>query len=193
MSSPDSGVTKVSMLNKSGHTARRVGARMALRVAIVDDTFARRWLEGAFIRACIHNVTGEVVSIAVKGSSPTSGTAVFESHAALAALIKELQELENALQDSLAGRRGTTCCASTLSLSHSDSRLRMARFGRSPNPNQNLENRGNKGQVLNYRSRGRSAAGLSSCLSSARARPVWQTLPVCGRSYRGRAARPWRS
>ena len=73
---------------------------MALRVAIVDDTFARRWLEGTFIRACIHNVTGEVISIAVKGNNPTSGTAVFDGQAHLAALVTELQELEKHLKES---------------------------------------------------------------------------------------------
>jgi hypothetical protein len=73
---------------------------MALRLTIVDDTFARRWIEGTFIRACIHNVTGEVVSVAVKGSNPASGTAVFDNRAALATLILELQELENSLQNS---------------------------------------------------------------------------------------------
>jgi hypothetical protein len=72
---------------------------MALRVAIVDDTFARRWIEGTFIRACIHNVTGEVVSVAVKGNTPASGTAVFDNHADLAMLVKELQELEKHLEE----------------------------------------------------------------------------------------------
>jgi hypothetical protein len=72
---------------------------MALRLAIVDDTFARRWLEGSFIRACIHNVTGEVVSVAIKGSSPTSGAALFDNRAALSALIQELQELEEQLRE----------------------------------------------------------------------------------------------
>ncbi len=70
---------------------------MALRLAIADDTFARRWLEGAFVRACIHNVTGEVHSIAIKGTAPMSGAALFDNHTALPALIKELQELESAL------------------------------------------------------------------------------------------------
>jgi len=73
---------------------------MALRVTIVDDTFARRWIEGTFIRACIHNVTGEVVSVAVKGNSPASGSAVFDNHSDLKALVKELQELEQSLQNS---------------------------------------------------------------------------------------------
>jgi hypothetical protein len=46
---------------------------MALRLAIADDAFTRRWLEGAFIRACIHNVTGEVIGIAaIKGAAPMS-------------------------------------------------------------------------------------------------------------------------
>lgn len=31
---------------------------------------------------------------------------------------------------------------------------------------------------------------LPSCPGSARARPAWQALPACGRSYGGRAARP---
>ena len=70
---------------------------MALRLAIADDTFARRWLEGAFVRACIHNVTGEVISIAIKGTAPMSGAALFDNQTALSALIKELQELESAL------------------------------------------------------------------------------------------------
>jgi hypothetical protein len=87
------------MLNKSGHIAQRVGTRMALRLAIVDDTFARRWLEGTFIRACIHNVTGEVVSVAVKGSNPTSGTALFDNSTDLARLVAELQELEKHLEE----------------------------------------------------------------------------------------------
>ncbi|MBI3797239.1 MAG: hypothetical protein HY268_09780 [Deltaproteobacteria bacterium] len=73
---------------------------MALRLTIIDDTFARRWIEGTFIRACIHNVTGEVVSVVVKGNSPTSGTAVFDHHADLATLIAELQELEKHLKES---------------------------------------------------------------------------------------------
>src|SRR5262245_62154946 len=34
---------------------------------------------------------------------------------------------------------------------------------------------------------------LPSCPGSARARLVWQALPACGCSCRGRAARPWRS
>ena len=34
---------------------------------------------------------------------------------------------------------------------------------------------------------------FTSCSGSARARPVWQDLPVCGRSERGRTARPLRS
>lgn len=71
---------------------------MALRLAIADDTFARRWLEGTFIRACIHNVTGEVISIAIKGNAPKSGAALFDSQTALSDLIKELQDLERALQ-----------------------------------------------------------------------------------------------
>jgi hypothetical protein len=71
---------------------------MARRTAILDDTFARRWREGTFIRACIHNVTGEVVSVAIKGDTPTSGTALFEDRAALATLATELQELEELLQ-----------------------------------------------------------------------------------------------
>jgi hypothetical protein len=70
---------------------------MALRLAIADDTFARRWLEGTYIRACIHNVTGEVVSVAVKGNTPTSGTALFDDRADLATLAAELQELETLL------------------------------------------------------------------------------------------------
>ena len=73
---------------------------MALRTAIFDDTFARRWLEGAFVRACIHNVTGEVISVIVKGDSPTSGAALFEKEASLTSLIEELQELEHALRNS---------------------------------------------------------------------------------------------
>jgi hypothetical protein len=73
---------------------------MALRVAIVDDTFARRWIEGTFIRACIHNITGEVVSVAVKGNSPASGSALFDNRSDLATLVVELQELENSLQNS---------------------------------------------------------------------------------------------
>ncbi len=73
---------------------------MALRVAIVDDTFARRWIEGTFIRACIHNITGEVVSVAVKGNSPASGSALFDNRSDLATLMVELQELENSLQNS---------------------------------------------------------------------------------------------
>ncbi|HJY81449.1 MAG TPA: hypothetical protein VKK81_10260 [Candidatus Binatia bacterium] len=73
---------------------------MALRVTIVDDTFARRWIEGTFIRACIHNVTGEVVSVAVKGNSLASGSAVFDNCSDLKALMKELQELEKSLQNS---------------------------------------------------------------------------------------------
>ena len=72
---------------------------MALRLAIIDDTFARRWIEGTFIRACIHNVTGEVISVAVKGNSPTSGTAVFANQADLATLVTELQELEKHLKE----------------------------------------------------------------------------------------------
>lgn len=71
---------------------------MALRLAIADDTFARRWLEGTFIRACIHNVTGEVISVAIKGNAPQSGAALFDSQTALSDLIKELQDLERALQ-----------------------------------------------------------------------------------------------
>jgi hypothetical protein len=71
---------------------------MALRLAIADDTFARRWLEGTFIRACIHNVTGEIISVAIKGNAPTSGAALFDNHAALSDLIKELQDLEKELQ-----------------------------------------------------------------------------------------------
>ena len=70
---------------------------MALRIAIADDTFARRWLEGTFVRACIHNVTGEVISIAIKGTAPMSGAALFDNQTVLSALIKELQELESAL------------------------------------------------------------------------------------------------
>ncbi len=73
---------------------------MALRVAIVDDTFARRWIEGTFIRACIHNITGEVVSVAVKGNSPASGSALFDNRSDLATLMVELQELEDSLQNS---------------------------------------------------------------------------------------------
>ncbi len=72
---------------------------MALRLAIADDTFARRWLEGTFVRACIHNVTGEVISLAVKGNAPMSGAALLTDHTALADLIKELQELEHALHN----------------------------------------------------------------------------------------------
>jgi hypothetical protein len=72
---------------------------MALRLAIADDTFARRWLEGAFVRACIHNVTGEVISIAIKGNAPMSGAALFDSAAVLVDLIKELQDLEHAIQN----------------------------------------------------------------------------------------------
>ena len=72
---------------------------MALRLAIADDTFARRWLEGTFIRACIHNITGEVISIAIKGTAPMSGAALFDNQTTLTDLIKELQELEHALQN----------------------------------------------------------------------------------------------
>jgi hypothetical protein len=72
---------------------------MALRLAIADDTFARRWLEGAFVRACIHNVTGEVISIAIKGNTPMSGAALFDSDVILGDLIKELQDLQQALQN----------------------------------------------------------------------------------------------
>ncbi len=72
---------------------------MTLRLAIADDTFARRWLEGAFIRACIHNVTGEVISIAIKGTAPMSGAALFANRTALTDLIQELQELEHVLQN----------------------------------------------------------------------------------------------
>jgi hypothetical protein len=68
---------------------------MALRLAIADDTFARRWVEGAFVRACIHNVTGEILSIAIKGTAPKSGAALFDNQTALPALIAELQELES--------------------------------------------------------------------------------------------------
>jgi len=71
---------------------------MALRVAIVDDAFARRWIEGTFIRACIHNVTGEVVSVAVKGNTPASGTAVFDNCSDFSTLVAELQELEKHLR-----------------------------------------------------------------------------------------------
>jgi len=87
------------MLNKSEYIAKRVGTRVALRVAIIDDTFARRWIEGTFIRACIHNVTGEVISVAVKGNSPASGSALFDNRSDLAALMKELQELEKHLEE----------------------------------------------------------------------------------------------
>lgn len=72
---------------------------MALRLAIADDTFARRWLEGVFVRACIHNVTGEVISIAIKGNTPMSGAALFSGHSELSALINELQDLEKSLHD----------------------------------------------------------------------------------------------
>jgi hypothetical protein len=72
---------------------------MALRLAIADDTFARRWLEGAFVRACIHNVTGEVISIAIKGNTPMSGAALFDSDSILGDLIKELQDLKHAIQN----------------------------------------------------------------------------------------------
>ena len=72
---------------------------MALRLAIADDTFARRWLEGAFVRACIHNVTGEVISVSIKGNALKSGAALFDTQAALADLLKELQELEQVLQN----------------------------------------------------------------------------------------------
>lgn len=72
---------------------------MALRLAIADDTFARRWLEGEFVRACIHNVTGEVMSVIIKGNAPKSGAALFDNQTALADLIKELQELERVLQN----------------------------------------------------------------------------------------------
>ncbi|HXG20619.1 MAG TPA: hypothetical protein VNN62_16280 [Methylomirabilota bacterium] len=72
---------------------------MTLRLAIADDTFARRWLEGAFIRACIHNVTGEVISIAIKGTAPMSGAALFANRTALTDLIQELQALEHVLQN----------------------------------------------------------------------------------------------
>jgi hypothetical protein len=71
---------------------------MALRLAIADDTFARRWLEGAFIRACIHNVTGEVISVMIKGNMPKSGAALFDNQIALSDLIKELQDLEKELR-----------------------------------------------------------------------------------------------
>ena len=70
---------------------------MALRLAIADDTFARRWLEGAFVRACIHNVTGEVLSVSIKGNAPKSGAALFDNQTALSDLIKELQGLEKTL------------------------------------------------------------------------------------------------
>ena len=70
---------------------------MVLRLIIADDTFARRWLEGAFVRACIHNVTGEVISIAIKGNAPMSGAALFDNQSALLDLIKELQDLEKTL------------------------------------------------------------------------------------------------
>ncbi len=72
---------------------------MALRLAIVDDTFARRWIEGTFLRACIHNVTGEVVSVAVKGNSPTSGSALFDNRSDLATLVMELRELEKHIEE----------------------------------------------------------------------------------------------
>ena len=72
---------------------------MALRLAIADDTFARRWLEGTFVRACIHNVTGEVISLIVKGNAPMSGAALLADRTALTDLIKELQELEHTLQN----------------------------------------------------------------------------------------------
>ena len=71
---------------------------MALRLVIADDTFARRWLEGEFVRACIHNVTGEVMSVIIKGNAPKSGAALFDNQTALSAFIKELQELERVLQ-----------------------------------------------------------------------------------------------
>jgi hypothetical protein len=89
----------MSVLNKNGHIARGAETSMALHLAIADDTFARRWLEGTFLRACIHNVTGEVVSVAIKGNLETSGTAVFDNRADLATLVKELQELEHSLQN----------------------------------------------------------------------------------------------
>jgi hypothetical protein len=60
---------------------------MTLRLAIADDTFARRWLEGTFVRACIHNVTGEVMSIAIKGTAPMNGAALFDNRTALTDLI----------------------------------------------------------------------------------------------------------
>lgn len=72
---------------------------MALRLAIADDTFARRWLEGDFVRACIHNVTGEVISIAIKGTAPMSGAALFNDRTVLSALINELQDLEKSLHE----------------------------------------------------------------------------------------------
>jgi hypothetical protein len=68
-------------------------------LAIADDTFARRWLEGAFVRACIHNVTGEVISIAIKGTAPMSGAALFDSSLKISDLIRELQDLEKVLQE----------------------------------------------------------------------------------------------
>jgi hypothetical protein len=80
-----------SWQSNGGHTS------MTLRLAIADDTFARRWIEGTFIRACIHNVTGEVVSVALKGNTPASGTALFDNHLDLVTLITELQELETLL------------------------------------------------------------------------------------------------
>jgi len=70
---------------------------MALRLVIADDTFARRWLEGEFVRVCIHNVTGEVLSVSIKGNAPKSGAALFDNQTALSALIKELQDLEKTL------------------------------------------------------------------------------------------------
>ena len=42
---------------------------MALRVTIGDDTFARRWVEGTFVRVCIHNATDAVVSLRITGTS----------------------------------------------------------------------------------------------------------------------------
>ncbi len=70
---------------------------MSLRIGIGDDTFAWRWVEGAFLQVCIHNATNDVVSVRIKGNTLASGTAVFDNHADLNALIAELQELEGQL------------------------------------------------------------------------------------------------
>ena len=72
---------------------------MALRVTIGDDTFARRWVEGAFLQVCLHNATDTLVSVRIKGNTLASGTAVFDNRADLNALIAELQELKEQLDE----------------------------------------------------------------------------------------------